>query len=183
MKRVIVTPGTVVAVFLLLLGGLSGAASAAQDATPAGDCPATSAEENTAIVERWFAAWDAGDVDAFDELLADDHSHGWAQGPDTASAADFKERFEGFSSAFSGFETTLDGVMAEGNIVAVRWTTTGTNDGSLFGMEPTSKTVSWTGVNVYRFECGAIVESWSENDFFSLMQQLEVPGIPATPTD
>src|SRR5690606_37447366 len=109
--------------------------------------------------------------------------HGWAQGPDTISMAEFMSRFEQFSSAFSGFTTTIDGVMAEGDIVAVRWTTTGTNDGSLFGMEPTGKTVSWTGINVFRFECGVIVESWSENDLFALMQQLGVPGIPATPTE
>jgi predicted ester cyclase len=96
--------------------------------------------------------------------------------------ADFKDRFAEFSAGFSGFETTIDGVLAEGDIVAVRWTTTGTNEGPLFGMEPTGQTVSWTGLNVYRFECGRIAESWSENDLFSLLQQLGVSGVPATPT-
>jgi len=182
MRRVAGACGIVIAICLLMFGGLAGA-GAAQDATPAGDCAVTSPEENTAVVEQWFAAWDAGDVAVFEEILAVDHIHGWAQGPDTISMAEFMARFEQFSSAFSGFTTTIDGVMAEGDIVAVRWTTTGTNDGSLFGMEPTGKTVSWTGINVFRFECGVIVESWSENDLFALMQQLGVPGIPATPTE
>ena len=182
MKRVTVTCGTVVTICLLLFGALAGTATG-QGATPAADCHVTSPEENMAMVERWFVAWDAGDAGAFEEILADDHSHAWAQGPDTTSSAGFRQRFEEFSGAFSGFETTIDGAIAEGDIVAVRWTTSGTNDGSLFGMEPTGKTVSWTGLNVYRFECGKIAESWSENDLFSLMQQLGVPGIPGTPTD
>jgi hypothetical protein len=39
--------------------------------------------------------------------------------------------------------------------------------------------VTWTGVNIYRLECGKIAEQWSELDGIGRLQQL---GVLATPT-
>jgi predicted ester cyclase len=39
-------------------------------------------------------------------------------------------------------------------------------------MEPTGKTVNFTGINIYRFACGKIVESWSEIDALDVLRQL-----------
>lgn len=49
--------------------------SFAQDATPVANCPASSAEENSQIVERYVEAVMAGDVETADSLLHDDFQH------------------------------------------------------------------------------------------------------------
>ena len=45
-----------VALAIALFVPLLPARGVAQEATPAADCPATTPEENKALVERWFAA-------------------------------------------------------------------------------------------------------------------------------
>jgi steroid delta-isomerase-like uncharacterized protein len=165
---------------LMLFTGLFGVASA-QEATPAGSCQVTTEEENIALVQHWLDAWDSGDPVAFEEVLADDYAHGWAHGQDTQSEDAFLARYVEFAAAISGFDTTVTSMMTDGDLVAVSWTTTGTHSGSLYGIEPTGKSLSWTGISVYRIECGEIAESWTEMDVFSILQQVGLPDVPATP--
>lgn len=56
-----------------------------------------------------------------------------------------------FRRAFSDLRMTLDLVLAEGDLVAARWTTTGTHSGSWGGVEPTGRAVTFSGVNIFRF--------------------------------
>ena len=45
--------------------------------------------------------------------------------------------------------------------------------------------MTWQGINIFRFECGLIVESWGEADHLGLLSQLgavELPAAMATPT-
>ncbi len=75
--------------------------------------------------------------------------------------------------------TRSNDVVTEDDRVVVRWTATGTQTGEFQGIAPTGKKVTWTGVNIYRFECGKIAEQWSELDGIGRLQQL---GVLATPT-
>jgi predicted ester cyclase len=36
----------------------------------------------------------------------------------------------------------------------------------------TGRKATWTGINIFRIECGRIVEVWSEVDALSRLQQL-----------
>jgi hypothetical protein len=56
--------------------------------------------------------------------------------------------------------------------IALRYTATGTQDGALQDLPPSGRTATWTGVNIFRIECGRIVEIWSEVDALSRSQQL-----------
>ena len=42
-------------------------------------------------------------------------------------------------------------MVAEGNVVVVRWTLTGTNDGEFMGVAPTGKKIKTTVMNFYYF--------------------------------
>ena len=59
------------------------------------------------------------------------------------------------------------------------WRAEGTHEGEFQGYAPTGNQVTWTGINVYRFECGLIAEEWAEVDGLGRLQQL---GVLATPT-
>ena len=82
-----------------LLGiAMMASGSVAQDATPAAECPTTSAEENTQIVEQYFEAVLAGDGETADSLLHDDLQHdlsmAGAEVPNEAGNADELENID-----------------------------------------------------------------------------------------
>jgi hypothetical protein len=55
---------------------------------------------------------------------------------------------------------------------ATRFTFCGRHTGDLFGIAPTGKAFTVTGIDIHRIEGGRIVEEWTSWDVFGLMQQL-----------
>ena len=92
---------TTMKALVLVTGVLVGCApllsAAAQDATPATDCPATSPEENKALVRRYFEAHNERNPAAVADLLSDDfvrHNLAFPQQDQPAGAADDVARVE-----------------------------------------------------------------------------------------
>jgi predicted ester cyclase len=54
----------------------------------------------------------------------------------------------------------------------VRWSASATHQGPMFGLPATGKTVQITGINIYRIDCGKIVESWSETNALDVLREL-----------
>ena len=156
-------------------------ATPAVDATPAADCAPTTEQEAADLAARWLQLWNAGDVDGFDELTPPDFILHWGLGPDTTSLDDFKDRMAAFFAAFPAMNVTQEEPVVDGDLVAIRWTNTGTQTGPIFGFEPTGAEVTWTGINIFRVECGRVVESWSAADGIGLRAQLEAASDEATP--
>jgi hypothetical protein len=73
---------------------------------------------------------------------------------------------------FSGLRFTTEDIIAEGDLVACRFTMTGTNTGEFMGMPATGRAVSVPGVDILRFKTGKVVEHWGLTDELSLLQQL-----------
>ncbi|MBL8132876.1 MAG: ester cyclase [Anaerolineae bacterium] len=59
----------------------------------------------------------------------------------------------------------------------VRWTFSGTHTGSYMGYAGTGRSVSVTGMNVFRIADGKIIELWTNGDDLGELQQLGI--IPA----
>jgi predicted ester cyclase len=80
--------------------------------------------------------------------------------------------------AFPDFNVTLEQLIADGDLVAVRITNRGTNTGSFVGNPPTGKHATWTTIAIFRVADGMIVERWGVIDLFSLLGQLglQPPG-------
>jgi predicted ester cyclase len=90
-------------------------------------------------------------------------------------------------ASFPDLHNTVQETITEGNLVVVRWTSTGTFAAEFNGVPPTGKHVTWTGINIFRIECSMIAESWSEVDRLAQLGQdigsTSTPiVIPATPT-
>ena len=62
--------------------------------------------------------------------------------------------------------------IAEGDTVATHWRFSATQTGPYEGHAPTGKRVSWTGVQIDRFENGKIAESWVSWDKYIQFKQL-----------
>jgi len=73
---------------------------------------------------------------------------------------------------------TVDDIIAEGDKVAARWTSTGTHKGELMGIPSTGKKVMVTGIVINHFADGKIVDDWESYDILGMMQQLGVIPSP-----
>src|SRR5829696_1355010 len=175
---------TLIASSLLMFAGP--VASGAQEETPEAECPVTTPEENEELATMyWEEVW-WGDQGKIAEIVAPDEVHHWGFGGDTTGFEEFSERWSLFFTAFSDLEFTVDLVVAEDDLAATHWTATGTQRGEWQGIAPTDREVTWQGNNIFRFECGQIVESWSEADHLGLLSQLgatDIPALLATPAD
>jgi predicted ester cyclase len=71
---------------------------------------------------------------------------------------------------------TIDDMIAEGDRVALRWTTSGTQRGALdtpLGVAPPSnRPVSIPGINIFRIAGGKIAEEWIVWDTLGSAQQV-----------
>ncbi|TET85665.1 MAG: hypothetical protein E3J37_01425, partial [Anaerolineales bacterium] len=83
-----------------------------------------------------------------------------------------------YISAFPDMKVTTEDIIAEGDKVVIRWTATGTHQGELMGIPASGKQVTWTGMTIYRFADGKIVESWWAYDALGMMQQITAQTIP-----
>lgn len=76
----------------------------------------------------------------------------------------------------------IDVVIGEGDKVAVLYSWSGTNEGSLAGLPPTGRRVSATGAIICRVAEGRIVEQWDIDDRLDVIGQLGLfpaAGAPA----
>ena len=78
-----------------------------------------------------------------------------------------------FPAAFSDLRIEIDFMVAEDELVVERYTATGTQDGPLQDLPPSGRQATWTGINIFRIECGRIAEIWSEVDALSRREQLD----------
>ena len=78
----------------------------------------------------------------------------------------------GWRSAFPDLVATVDHLVAEDDMVAIRWTARGTNTGAGNGIPATGKSVETSGCAMFRFEEGKVAEEWVSADSLGLMRQL-----------
>jgi steroid delta-isomerase-like uncharacterized protein len=63
-------------------------------------------------------------------------------------------------------------IVAEGDLVSVYWTASGTNTAAGWGIPATGKSVAASGMTLFRFERGLIQEEWSVFNMYSILKQL-----------
>jgi predicted ester cyclase len=121
-----------------------------------------STEENKALVRReQEELWNhTGNLDAAGELFAPEQAEAARQ-----EAADFRQGFPDVVSI-------IEDLIAEGDMVAARWSSRATHLGEYVGVPPTGNEVEFTGISVYRIEGGRIAESWTEEDELGLRRQI-----------
>jgi steroid delta-isomerase-like uncharacterized protein len=141
-----------------------------------------SAEENKALVRRFYAELDALNDAAIDELVADDFiNHSPPPFPVEPGREGLKQAFEIFRRATPGSHEILDQI-AEGDKVVTRLRAVGTHENDLPGVPKTGNTLEMTATVVHRVENGKIAEKWSDRDELALLHQLGVVSLPGSPT-
>lgn len=140
-----------------------------------------SVERNREIVGRYFDRWaNHGDTAVADELIASDLV---LHNPPAVlrSLDDYKRSMAGFHAAFPDLHFTAEDLVAEGDRVVVRWTLRGTQRGEFLGRPPTGRTITVTGMSLFRIVGGRIQEIWVNMDRQGLMEQLGPAPAAAQP--
>ena len=117
-----------------------------------------------------------GNVDAIDELMADDFtSHDPPPGlPGTK--AGFRQLAEMVVASFSDRQTEFDDFLdtSDGRVVE-SWAMTGTHTGEAFGLPPSGQEARVRGIEIWRCADGKVVEHWGAVDMGDVFMKAGPP--------
>jgi len=135
-------------------------------ATPPHDTADSTANEET--VRQLFSAFTGNDAGAMDELLAPDFvGHGLPSELGLGAAA-LKASMAMMHAGLENCQSTIEDVVAEGDRVAVRYTVRAKHVRELLGAPATGRTVTLTGIEIYRVAAGKVAEYWGEANLSDL---------------
>jgi steroid delta-isomerase-like uncharacterized protein len=119
------------------------------------------ANENVGLARRWFEeVWNQRRAETIDELLTDESVCQSEAGP-LRGGEEFKRRaHDVFLAAFPDLRIAVEGTVAEGDQVVVRWSAAGTHLGDALGFPATGRAVSFRGMTWIRYSGGKMVEGW-----------------------
>jgi steroid delta-isomerase-like uncharacterized protein len=136
--------------------------------------------ENKALIRRFYEeVWGRGDSQFSGEVFHDDYVRhdlrpsAAESGPagQTTIALDFRR-------AVPDLDWHVDLILGDGDYIVGRWTATGTQTGPWGAIPASGKPVSFSGVNIFRFEDGKVAEIWNHRDDLGLMTQLGAVVLP-----
>ncbi len=133
-----------------------------------------SIEENKEIVCRFFELGpSSGNLDEAKKLLTSDFvlHVPLSAAPGVQGISDVVTACR---AAFEHLNVTVEDMIAEGDRVAARFTARGVHKGAFMGLQPTGKSITMTGIEIFRVENGRIAELWGEANLLGLMQQLGI---------
>ena len=145
-----------------------------------------SLEQNKELARAAIAIWSTGDFSRVLEIFAPDYVMHQHHDSATGGTGDLglkamRDFAHEVRTGFPDFHDTTDLQLAEGDLVATRFTSSGTHTGPFQGVAPTGRKLSWTGIVIDRVQDGRIVESWGNWDMVGMLQQLgAIPTRPGT---
>jgi predicted ester cyclase len=121
------------------------------------------------------AALNSGDVEGYLAIYAPDAVvHGLPEHV-TADVAGHREVLEEMRRALADFRAHVVAVVAEGDLLAARITYSGTHRGTLLGVAPTGRVVTWDAMTFRRFDAESrVVERWIIGNDLGLLHQLDL---------
>jgi steroid delta-isomerase-like uncharacterized protein len=133
-----------------------------------------SAESKAVVLRHHEEIWSKGNLDAIDAVYAPEFVGHHPGAPDWIGSESVKLIVRTMRDAFPDFTETIEDVVAEGDRVVTRFTSTGTHLGALRGLAPTGRRMSMAEMAVFRVARGRIVEKWGIFDRLGMVQQLGI---------
>jgi ketosteroid isomerase-like protein len=133
----------------------------------------SSAEQNKALVRRFYEEIDKGNLGILDELVAENYiDHSPPPFPGLPPGREgVKQAFHIFQQATPGYHRIEDQI-ADSDKVVTRLTSIGKHEGDLPGAPRTGNELKVTSITIHRIANGKLVEKWSAKDELGLLQQL-----------
>jgi steroid delta-isomerase-like uncharacterized protein len=136
-----------------------------------------SKEANLATLAKFAEAVNTGKFDLFKDAVSmenvdHDPANGQVSGPEG-----YRSFFKGLRDAFPDLEVSLDTMVADEDSIAIAYTLTGTQKGSLMGIAPTGRRMKIRGVQIAKFRDGKMVERWGSSDELGMLRQLGTAAV------
>jgi predicted ester cyclase len=127
------------------------------------------------VVEEIF---NKGKLELIPEFYAPNLVFHAPSGQDVKGPEGIKQTVIMLRTAFPDMRMTINHLIAEGDMLVLRYTLSGTHKGPMMGIPPTGKQVTFSGNVISHIVGGKEVEAWEALDRLSLMQQLGIspPG-------
>jgi steroid delta-isomerase-like uncharacterized protein len=129
--------------------------------------------DNVAAVRRWFdEVWNQRRAQVIDELLPPEGICHADDGP-IRGPAEFKERqYDPFTSAFPDLRIEVEAIIAQDDVVVVRWSAAGTHSGDGLGFRATHATASFRGITWIHVRDGKFLEGWQSSNIPEVIRGL-----------
>jgi predicted ester cyclase len=124
------------------------------------------------VVFRWLAAGDAGDLDAFDDLLHSDAVVHAPLGLSTTSVEDEKATWRNALTAMPDIRHEVQEVAVDGDLEMARVVVTGTMADSFGGVEGTGRSFRIDQAVITHLRDGKVTEAWEIADIAALREQV-----------
>ena len=119
--------------------------------------------------------WNKGKLDVIPELISPKYIVHPLWGDEVKGQDGFRQLVESTRTAAPDLHFTIDTMGAEGDMVAVCYTATGTFTGEIPNFKPTGKKFKITDAVFHRMEGGKQVEAWTFSDQLSRYRQMGIP--------
>lgn len=125
-------------------------------------------DTNKAAVRRFVEALNRGHLDG----LVDDYvEHDRAYPGATSSLEEIEAKMGRLYEALPDLRLSIEGMVAEGEKVAVNATATAAHEGEFYGAEPTGERIEWAVSVLARVENEEVIEVWALRDLLGIMKQ------------
>jgi predicted ester cyclase len=133
-----------------------------------------SVEENKVIVRRFYEeVMNNGDVELLNELMdAEFDDHGEALFGSPHGREVIKQGIIATRSILPDLHVSIEEMIAEDDMVAVRGIMRCTHQGEWLGVTPTGNELTWKGIAMFRLANGRLMQRWFNSDGLSIVQQL-----------
>ena len=108
------------------------------------------------LTAAWQAVWDRGEVDTLDAIVTADYVRTGARSSRTSSLAEVKAEILAVRAGFPDLSTEVHAVVADGDSIAVFWSSEGTHTEPYLGVPATNRRVRTSGSNHLRLSGGRI---------------------------
>jgi len=123
------------------------------------------------VTAQFTEVWNSGNVDLIPEIYANDFVGHFPDGSIRGHDG-IRDVVTHHRRAFPDWTEQIEDLVFEGDRVAVRFSSSGTNRGPNRGKPPTNRSVQISEMAIYRILDGKIAEQWVIPDTHSLLQQL-----------
>ncbi len=135
-------------------------------------------DANKAVVTNWFEGL-SGERELDYALIASDVVNHTASALGLRDGAEnFKRVMEIVQVAAPDQKWKVQGLIAEGDLVACRVTWSGTHRGPFLGVPGTNRTFSVEHIHIFRVTDGRIAEHWAVRDDLAMLGQIGVASDP-----
>ena len=129
-------------------------------------------ERNRALMKKFEQMINTDDESLGEQLIAPDASFRTPASPDLLyGAKGYLSVVKWMRSGFSDAQWKLEQMVAQDDVVAVRWTLTGTHDGTFLDIPPTGNKIACSVMNFYTFNAdGQIINDLSAEGMIGILR-------------